>query len=88
MKKNFTYLAIILFCGSLNAQISPIKVKNGNISSKAPLNMIGGNEALSNLITNPNPNTVALKATNTIDDVSPGDSIPKRFIIPGILCTL
>ena len=72
MKKTFTYLAIILFCGSLNAQISPIKVKNGNISSKAPLNMIGGNEALSNLITNPNPNTVALKATNTIDDVRIG----------------
>ena len=72
MKKTFTYLAIILFCGSLNAQISPIKVKNGNISSKAPLNMIGGNEALSSLITNPNPNTVALKATNTIDDIRIG----------------
>jgi len=72
MKKTFTYLAIIIFCNSLNAQISPIKVKNGDVSSKAPLNMIGGNEALSNLITNPNPNTVALKASNTIDDVRIG----------------
>ena len=30
---------------------------------------IGGSEALSNLITNPNPTTVALKNSNTIDDV-------------------
>ena len=72
MKKTFTYLALIIFCGSLNAQISPLKIKNGHISSKAPLNVIGGSEALSNLITNPNPNTVALKATNTIDDVRIG----------------
>ena len=72
MKKTFTYLAIILFCGSLNAQISPIKIKNGDVSTKLPLNKIGGHEALSNLITNPNPNTVALKANNTIDDVRIG----------------
>ena len=72
MKKTFTYLAIILFCGTLNAQISPIKIKNGDISSKASLMNIGGSEALSNLITNPNPTTVALKNSNTIDDVRIG----------------
>lgn len=72
MKKTFTYLAIILFCGTLNAQISPIKIKNGDISSKAALMNIGGSEALSNLITNPNPTTVALKNSNTIDDVRIG----------------
>ena len=72
MKKTFTYLAIILFCGSLNAQISPLKIKNGDVSSKAPLVKIGGSEALSNLITNPNPNTLALKNSNTIDDVRIG----------------
>ena len=72
MKKTFTYLAIILFCGSLNAQISPLKIKNGDVSSKAPLVKIGGSEALSNLITNPNPNTIALKNSNTIDDVRIG----------------
>ena len=72
MKKTFTFLALIVFCGSLNAQISPLKIKNGHISLKAPLNAIGGSEALSNLITNPNPNTVALKANNTIDDVRIG----------------
>ena len=33
---------------------------------------IGGSEALSNLITNPNPTTVALKNSNTIDDVRIG----------------
>ena len=60
MKKTFTYLAIILFCGTLNAQISPIKIKNGDISSKAALMNIGGSEALSNLITNPNPTTCLL----------------------------
>ena len=49
MKKTFTYLAIILFCGSLSAQISPLKIKNGDVSSKAPLVKIGGSEALSNL---------------------------------------
>ena len=72
MKKTFTYLAIILFCGTLNAQISPIKIKNGDISSKAALMNIGGSEALSNLITNPNPTTVALKNSNTIEDVRIG----------------
>jgi len=72
MKKTFTYLAIILFCGTLNAQISPIKIKNGDISSKAALINIGGSEALSNLITNPNPTTMALKNSNTIDDVRIG----------------
>ena len=29
-----------------------------------------------------------IKSPKTIEDVSPGDSIPKRFIIPGIPCTL
>ena len=69
MKKIFTYLAAFLFCGTLSAQISPIKAKNGDVSSKAPLYNIGGNEVLSNLITNPNPNTAALKSTNTINDL-------------------
>ncbi len=72
MKKIFTYLAAFLFCGTLSAQISPIKAKNGDVSSKAPQYNIGGNEVLSNLITNPNPNTAALKSTNTIDDIQIG----------------
>ena len=72
MKKFFTYLATFLFCGTLSAQISPIKAKNGDVSSKSPLYNIGGNEVLSNLITNPNPNTAALKSTNTINDIQIG----------------
>ena len=72
MKKIFTYLAAFLFCGTLSAQISPIKAKNGDVSSKAPVYNTGGNEVLSNLITNPNPNTAALKSTNTINDVQIG----------------
>ena len=69
MKKTFTSLALLILFSSVNAQISPYKIKNGHISLKAPLYAIGGNEALSNLITNPNPNTNALKSTNTIDDI-------------------
>ena len=72
MKKIFIYLATFLFCGTLSAQISPIKAKNGDVSSKAPLLNIGGNEVLSNLITNPNPYTVAQKSTNTINDIQIG----------------
>jgi len=74
MKKTFTYLATILFCGTLYAQTSQIKLKNGQVEMKAAINQIGGNEALSHLIINPNPNTVALKSTNTINDIQIGST--------------
>ena len=63
MKKIFTYLATILFFGTLSAQTSQIKLKNGQVMMNSPINQIGGNEVLSQLITNPNPNTVAQKST-------------------------
>ena len=72
MKKIFTYLATILFCGTLSAQTSQIKLKNGQVMMNSPINQIGGNEVLSQLITNPNPNTVAQKSTNTINDIQIG----------------
>ncbi len=74
MKKTFTYLAIILFCGTLNAQIAPLELKNGQVSMKAASNQISGYEALSHLIINPNPNVVSLKTSNTINDIQIGST--------------
>jgi len=68
MKKTFTYLVIIIFCNTIIAQNSPYKIKNGDVSSITPKNMISGNEVLSNLITNTNPNTIASK-TMSMDEV-------------------
>jgi len=68
MKKTFTYLAIMIFCSSIIAQNSPIKLQNGDFSSIAPQNKMSGNEVLSNLITNTNPNTIATK-TMSMDEV-------------------
>ena len=68
MKQTFTYLAILIFCSSVVAQNTPIKIKNGEVSAIALKNKMSGNEVLSNLITNTNPNTIALK-TMSIDEV-------------------
>jgi len=72
MKKFFTYLAAFLLCGTLSAQNSPIKLKNGQVKMKAAINQFSGNELLNQLIINPNPNTAALKSTNTINDIQIG----------------
>ncbi len=68
MKKTFTYLAIMIFCSSIVAQNSPIKIQNGQVSAIAPLYNVSGSEVLSNLITNTNPNTIATK-TMSMDEV-------------------
>jgi hypothetical protein len=68
MKKTFTYLVAIIFCSTIVAQNSPYKIKNGDVSSVTPKNMISGNETLSNLITNTNPNTIASKVMS-MDEV-------------------
>ena len=68
MKKTFTYLAIMIFCSSIVAQNSPIKIQNGQVSAIAPQYNVSGSEVLSNLITNTNPNTIATK-TMSMDEV-------------------
>ena len=62
MKKNFTTIISLLFSITIIAQISPYKLKNGN--NQAIINdkvIVSGNEALTHLMVNPNPNTIALK---------------------------
>jgi len=62
MKKTFTTLVSLLFSTIIIAQISPYKLKNGN--NQAIINdkvIVSGNEALTHLMVNPNPNTIALK---------------------------
>ena len=58
----------MIFCSSIVAQNSPIKIQNGQVSAIAPLYNVSGSEVLSNLITNTNPNTIATK-TMSMDEV-------------------
>ena len=88
MKKTFTYLAVIIFCTTVVGQNSPYKIKNGDVSSVTPKNMVSGYETLSNLITNTNPNTIATKLMSmdevligtTTYDLQSNASVDNRLI--------
>ena len=70
MKKTFTTLVSLLFSTIIIAQISPYKLKNGNNQAKINDKVImSGNESLSHLMVNPNPNTIALKTVSSNEEM-------------------
>ncbi len=70
MKKTFTTLVSLLFSTIIIAQISPHKLKNGNIQAKINDKVImSGSESLSHLMVNPNPNTIALKTVSSNEEM-------------------
>ena len=70
MKKTFTTLVSLLFSTIIIAQISPYKLKNCNNQAKINDKVImSGNESLSHLMVNPNPNTIALKTVSSNEEM-------------------
>ncbi len=70
MKKTFTTLVSLLFSTIIIAQISPHKLKNGNIQEKINDKVImSGSESLSHLMVNQNPNTIALKTVSSNEEM-------------------
>ena len=91
MKKTTTFIASILFAVSLSAQINPIKIAKHLDISESQKIIRSGDEVLSNLMINPNPNTFASansKSTMTEEvigyttyDLQSNNSVQNRIVV-------